>query len=257
MLTFPKIIKKILVGVFLLFLLPIGISQASLINCYIFDNNVSDSCGSNNGTLAGTPNPTVSVGYFNLSSGKSAYDFDGDNGTTDGDRSRIQYNITDFQYTATDSFTFNIWTKVNWSGVTNTAYLFHIGQAGQAGITEINTREATDGIRFNLQDTSSNSIFFDSPALTDNKWTMVTYVYNNKVVSMYIDGLFIDSRTNAGFTGNFYSGNAKVQLGARWVTGADYDFDLKGVVGGLRHYDEALIATQIRNLYGRGRKTFN
>jgi len=71
--TLKRINSLILILAFLLILAFPYNANAALTNLYRFNGNANDDVSSHNGTVAGSPTPSNVPGYFDLSSGNSAY----------------------------------------------------------------------------------------------------------------------------------------------------------------------------------------
>lgn len=254
-----KKLKICLIIAFLLIFAKLGFAHAALINCYIFDNNANDSCGSTNGAVTGA---TTLMGRFNLSSGKSAYTFDGGHGEVYGDRDRIVFNNTDFQYTDSTPFTFELWFKSSKDDATN-QILFNISDNNSNGhiITKLNSDEKLD-ILIYCHAGGKYRLIRTTDSFCDGNWHHTVYSYdgagNNPKI--YVDGIYVAQSlivSSLPLSGNFYNATCKTILGAQWnQIQSSYKRDFLGELGGFRNYDIELNATQIRNLYKRGRKTF-
>lgn len=83
--------------------------------------------------------------------------------------------------------------------------------------------------------------------LQDNNWHMVTFVQNQAIVDIYIDGVKVDTATNSdlrGITGD------KIMLGGStedYYRGVSYKSSLK--MDNLRIYGAALTSAQVKEIY--------
>lgn len=241
--------KRFLFLGFLSLFFVVGVTNAALVNCYIFDNDATDSCASNDGAVTGA---TTAPGYFSLSSGKSAYTFDGVD-------DYIVLTRASFEYSAGNDFSLEAWINSTKSdalihsiftnGDNDASKYFRLTlYSTEAGDFQINT----GGGNF-LGARASNDI-------CDGKWHHLVAVYDGTHALLYEDGVLVATDSNSGgaLAGDFFDATAKAVIGAKWDNNLTiYVRDLDGTVGGFRNYDLALNATQVRNLYKRGRKSFN
>ena len=231
----------------------------SLVNLYKFDNNTNDSVGSNDGTLAGSSNPTIARGKYDLSSGYSAYEFSpGDNDRTLGNYPRIELGETDFQYTTETDFSIVIDLLINNTGDCNP---FTYNNSGATG-SLIFFYDQSEG-QIKVQAITSAPVILQA-ACTANigEWQQVALVYeeSTQTINCYSDGVLAQSVTYGSIaTNNFYAATGRVQIGCAYDSRGSgdnvYFRDLKGKVGRLWNYDHALSAIEVRSLYNQTKLT--
>jgi len=183
---------------------------------------LTDSIGTNNGTLAGSPNPSINAnGYLN---------FIGNHGATLGNRERVELTATDFQYTYDG--TFSIISKFRYGALTNGYFGCVISQQG----------DSADPVKFfhiYYYQNASYCVIVDvrsanykqtyQPSMTAGKLYNIIISYNNNVCYIMYNGKLMTLIIDAALTGNIYATNNKATLGAIYRSAtANYGEDFKG-----------------------------
>lgn len=180
---------------------------------------LTDSIGTNNGTLAGASLPTIN--------GNGYLSFNGDNGSTSGNRSRVDLTITDYQYTDSEAFTIIVkyrftGTRSNVQAIFATRYNAYGGGLPGQSIYNVGT------IRHFIYGSGSGTNF----KYTNNSYSQdVVYniitSYNNNTMNVLINGFPI-AIVNGGsgvVSGNIYSSYAVLGCERKTSTTAWYDME--------------------------------
>lgn len=192
---------------------------------------VVDLKGTSNGTIGGTSTaPTISTnGYIS---------FTGANGTTTGDRGRVNLHTnpttrTSFDYAYNSSFTQVLIFRSSKNDAVAAHYLYSNRLDSAAGTNNFALRlNANEGLDFVVFTNSGQSkIMAGAVNVCDGKWHIAVMSYDGSVLNgqlyAYIDGvLYTNTTTNNITSGNFYLSNNKVVAGCvfdRNSTGYRYD----------------------------------
>jgi hypothetical protein len=225
---------------------PIDSLKLGLIAYYPFNNSTADSSGlGNDGTGYNLLSVTDRFGNQN-----SAYHFDGTSSYVS-----IKDNVYMRLY-ATD-FTQSAWVKLDdynasygsvilgkrLPGVADAGYTFSIGgYTSSAGFP-------IEGItHFGPGGGSANNAL-STKAIPVNQWHMLScvYSYQNKTLSIYIDGILDDITSNISAPNA--SVGAKIYIGRDDPTLQDNGYFIYGSLDDIRVYDRALTAKEINKLY--------
>jgi len=184
------------------------------------DTTLTDLIGTNNGTLEGSPLPTINAnGYLS---------FVGDNGASGGNLSRVLLTAADYQYAYTEAFTMIL--KAKKLTQTNVAVIYAMANNTFFG-----------SIYFLHLDTDGNYLLNVKDVEQDKKECVVATVLNKNIVSIisynnntcYIlyDGKLLTLDTDDTLDSNLYHADSKATIGCVWREDqTEYRFDSKADV---------------------------
>jgi len=225
-------------------------ARDSLTNLYLLDspdgvNDVKDYAGTNNGTKGGTTKPTSIV----TPNGVNGLSFSGGHGSTLGDRQRVDFTTSDFQYTATDSFSWSVMFRT-----TSSVYSYISSIIDEDGSFQgfINIRLNADGTIAGT--VTGNNLYKQhksTVAYNDGEWHMAVLTWSNNTMKFYVDNIsYAQSATSGTPSGNLYRTNAKFVLGADYASSTgNYRYDFDGDIAYFANYSKALTTTEIDKLY--------
>ena len=209
-------------------------ATASAVNLFQFNDDVTDTCGNNDGAAV---NAAYATGNFG-----NAYDFSANTTSYSGTSSFITFT-DDMSYQ--NNFSWSFWVKST-SGPTNYAT---IASFYGSYVNYIYFDPTIDKIYLELGDGSGAS--FDTGMTSGNNWyhCVLTksstagrafYVNGNSVFS---DGITTNSSNTVGRTGN--------AIGMHWSSSLAWDFPLNGntLIDQFRIFNSALTADQVGMLY--------
>lgn len=215
-------------------------------NAYVFGDGagltLTDKVGAANGTLAGASLPTWAANqrYLNFSGGHH---------TTAGNYNRVEFTRTTFDYTTAGQFTWVIAFKSSKDDAAVHALFGNI-DASQ-NIRNYNYITAAEVIGHNIRDSAPANKYLTSAATyTDGKWHLLVVIYNNNVISGFIDGIALPVVANDVLSGNLYSANGKATMGAAYTnTATNYVLDLTGAIGLFKNFNTAHSVARAKNEY--------
>jgi len=142
-----------------------------------------------------------------------------------------------------NTITLSAWIKSN----TFTTYQAIIGKrtSGQAYALET---KADGNIRFGTYGVTNGELITTSNPLSLGQWHHVVGVYNGSNKSIYVDGVSVAS---ISATGNITTSSYKVGIGSLWGDSQSTLFN--GSIAGVRIYNRALSAVEVKTLYDKGR----
>jgi hypothetical protein len=235
---------KIYLVIFILFIKTCVYSQG-IVNAYNFTEGtgttLTDRIDANNGTLAGASLPVWSSnGYIS---------FTGGHGTTGGDWGRINFTRTSFEYAWNSSYTLVIVFRSSKADA-----VIH----SLAKMRDINATSGYLTIGLDASELTTPSINTGSGqtktsttgvATGDGIWHVVVITYSTNSMSFYLDGkLFANSTDNNITSGNFFSTNSKIVLGATWAnTGSNYQQDLTGDICLFKNFNLSMTVGDVQN----------
>ena len=230
----------------------------ALVNEYTFDTqtgtSLEDRIGTNNGTLAGATLPTWGT-ELDLSKKRNKLGFTGGNGEPLGDRQRVEFTRSDFEYNSADSFSFACLFKTS-STVAQNQYLFSLGDKWASGLIYNNItfyKTTAHAFRIILVDNAvGNQLVITSATsvYNDGNWHCAALKYDATTETgyLYIDNVLIGSQQVTAMSGgDFFRTGAKFTLGALWNT-TNYQFDYNGDIAYFANYNHALSTDEIKRI---------
>ena len=232
--------RIILTLTFVLFVIPIGISQDlpsyvptdGLIAYYPFNGNANDESGNgNHGTVNGA---TLTEDRFG--NVEQAYTFDGINDFID--ISNISGLIS------SQGISLSIWTKnYNPNSSSNQQFLFLIGANPNARIL---MRDESNQVSGSILNCNCPDDLYTSHEINPNQWTNIVLTYNLEIgeQKLYVNGVNVDSKTESMNT-YYTTNNIAKRIGS-------YGFNnhyFNGVLDDASIWNRALTEQEIQNLY--------
>ena len=201
-----------------------------------------DLVGISNGTLGGSTLPAINQnGYLS---------FTGGNGSTPGNRQRVNFANSDFQYSWNNSFSFAIYFRSSKNDST-AHYLFCIAEHSQNGLISFSL-DTSNGIDILLLSTSGTyKRYKPGTTICDGKWHFIVAAYSQNSLNIYIDGKAVTLTTdNTISSGNFYpASNGKTLFGALWQqSSSNYIYDGTIDVSCFYNFSHKLSAADVVNL---------
>ena len=199
---------------------------------------LTDAMGSNNGTLAGTstaPTWANTNKYVRFTGGNAAA----------GDRGRINFTQSDYNYTYNAPFTWSVTFRSSKSDA-----LIHWVSGNYDGASALyNINSYLDASEFtntggSCASSSQTKIYQGNVNLCDGKWHTITMISSgSNTLTVYVDGQPKTLTTNNNQTsGNFWTAVFKYTLGACWnQVGSNYRWDFTGDI--CRSYNSAVALT--------------
>jgi len=177
--------------------------------------------------------------------------FSGGHGGTGGDWQRVDFTRSDFEYTDTDDFTISIGLKVS---VANSSYslpfsLYNNYGSAARGQIAFWILPTTNYVRFQIQTSDASINFIDfSTSIVDSKHHILTGKLDSGVMSFYVDGELIGTKTIIG-TGNLFPSDGKAVIGGIWDSGtSNYKYDFSGKIFYFSNFNHALSTAEIKAL---------
>jgi hypothetical protein len=203
---------------------------------------LTDLTGSNNGTLAGSSLPVInSNGYLSFSGG---------HGSTPGNWQRVYFGNSDFQYEWNNSFTFVIVFRSSKNDST-AHYLFCIAEHAQNGLVSIRL-DGSNGLDvLVLSSSGAYKRYNPGTSICDGKWHVVTAVYSQNSLNVYVDGRAVALTTdNTISSGSFYpASNGKTLFGALWQqSNSNYIYDSTADIACFMNFNHKLSAADVANI---------
>ena len=205
-----------------------------LVGYWPFCGNANDASGNgNNGTVNGA---TLTTDRFGSAS--SAYSFDGNSDV-----------ISTTGYSSTNSFTSSVWVKMS----NLTGYLDNqtIVVRNNDGLWDIGYDQPTNKLFFGIYNGSWTKVY--SPVITANQWVHVVAVFQpNNQIKIYFNGVLSQTQN--------ISISALSNLGSELFIGGEDgspNKTINGSIDDLHHYNYALTATEIQQLYTLGNATYS
>jgi hypothetical protein len=218
-------------------------------NAYIFRDGsgttLTDVKGSANGTISGTSTAPIwnANGYIH---------FTGGNGATTGDRGRVDFTRTTFLRSSSSTFSFIIIFRSAKNDAT-THYIFSL--YSNVGSDWLNTYL----FQLNADETFSAYARTGTPApyilttskkaVCDNLWHIAVMTYNTaNNMFLYTDGVLGNVVSSGTLSGNFYLTTSKTELGALFLSGANYFYDFSGDICKVINYEGVMPNAYIADL---------
>jgi hypothetical protein len=205
---------------------------SSGISRYEFEQDVTDSWGSNDGT------DNTSAGYVTGNVGIYAKDFDGTDDYVDTGGAIVDpsssgsFSVAGWVKTTTTD-TEDFWTQGNSS---NSDPQVRMGKDGSNSV--FNIRSDSGG--------SNNSYSVFGATIDDGNWHHVCITYDSQTMELYTDGGSdgTENRNSESVTTD------RTTIGALGRTSLALHWD--GQIDDVRIYDKALSSTEVSNLYNNG-----
>jgi len=212
--------------------------EANLISRHSLDNVLTDSVGTNDGTVTGTTTFDTTPRIV----GTHSFDFDGASRITfDGDVE------TNYDFENNNDFTISFWFRGSGTGVeflagkrngvaaTDQGYSVHITSGGDIQF------ETCNGATI-------QAVTSDIGDLRDGEWHLVVATFNGNAnrsgLFLYIDGIFIIQGADAAMTGSNLN-NDEFTIGGDDVGGNDFT----GNIDDVRVYSNDVCLHDVRKIY--------
>lgn len=213
------------------------IPTQGLVAWYPFNGSANDSSGNgHNGTVTGT---SLTSDRFDRSN--SAYSF---NGTSSNYISMP--HSTDFNYSGVDTIAFSFWVKLDSSQI-GAGIICKASVGGVSNYCII--RSTIDSLCYsniNHNNTPSWDYVKTTSKLLPNQWYHIFVSYNQKSCSLYINGVYNNTKT---FTTNPIINSSPLYIGNDTDGGQDC---IKGIIDDIRVYRRLLSQSEINLLYHEG-----
>ena len=142
----------------------------------------------------------------------------------------------------TSSITISAWIKPNSFGQNNFGRIVH--KDGVNGyIFSLNNNSITNGLLFYSGGVNAST----SNVITLNRWQHVASVFNGSTVTLYVNGIAVSTQAQPALTAS----TASLGIGIR---PADSLRGFDGIIDEVRIYNRALSDSEMKQLYGMGRK---
>jgi len=141
--------------------------------------------------------------------------------TTGGTESRIELG-TALEFTGTDDFTIEGWTKNTADVVASGKIFFYHGASGEVGKISMNTNKTTGVCAGLVQDIDGNKVNVEgTTAINDGAWHHVAMTWDGSTgtASIYTDGGDVDTATNANVDNDLFRTNPHYTFGAAYSPG--------------------------------------
>jgi len=195
----------------------------SLVSLFRFENDVTDSVGSNDGSIVGSPTFTTTAKV-----GNTALEFFGGN---DG------VNIPSPIIPEDSPQTITAYAKIPDQ---TAGKIVDVGN--DRFIISYKTR-ANTGYEFRMFDGKSHLIEHNGPL---NEFVHLAASFDGDKQEFFVNGTSVGSNTG---TGNIYAGGGETGIGYEAVNDVDH---LQGIVDDVRFYDKGLTSTEVSNLINTG-----
>ncbi len=150
----------------------------------------------------------------------------------------------------TGAFTLSAWVKP--SGTQNSVESVIMGRSGCHGGLAARSDNAF-GFHLAATDCWTSGTFLSSGAISDwTNWHHVAGVYNNRAMSIYVDGVLKNS-ANFSPSASIFAYNDNFYLGG---IGSNPLYLLNGIMDDARVYNRALSAAEVTKLYSSGQTTY-
>jgi len=202
-----------------------------------FDNDITDATGNNNGNCTEPKCPEITSGQV-----VNSYEFDG---------SYDFIEVEDNQHLdITDAITVSAWIKTKTANGKIVDKIRYTGTSNRAGyrLQLLSNRVLSFGIA-----NSEWASVTDTQIITDDKWHHAVGVYDGSEVSLYRDGLLVDTNTNPPST--IGTNDYKLTIGIA----SDSAVYFKGRIDEVMIYNRALTQNEIEDIYelqSQGKTTF-
>lgn len=190
---------------------------------------LTDSIGTNNGTLAGSTLPTINANGYLF--------FNGGNGGTAGDRSRVTLNNADYTFTHSSAFTIILKFRVDTSMPNSTAGMIQTFQRNAADNNGLGFVYYNSLYAYVIQLSTStggakNKQYYNSADDQLGRIETMIISYNNNTWYININGADKTAFTiNNTLNGNMYVATSKSIIGAEYTSAtSNYRSDFKGDV---------------------------
>lgn len=206
---------------------------------YEFENDVTDSWGTNDGT------DNTSAGFVDGIYGQ-AKDFDGTDDSVD-------FSGTSIEFSSTDNFTISFW----FNGTSTQGFMYGSSSDSDYSSEYIYSENASN-VSLNIEgDGNSTDLSIGNLDMGDGEWHHYVGVHDgsNSSAYLYIDGELVDSDTSIGTAGTY-------NIGGEWsmatLRNRKDSSDYTSVsLDDFRIYSQALSAIQVEELFNKGAYRIN
>lgn len=191
---------------------------------YEFEQDVTDSWGSNDGLLVGSPSYTTTAKV-----GAYALDFDGVDDGVDTGKNFVPEGEPQ--------------SITAWVNIPDQTSAKIVDVSNERFIIAYKARGST-GYEFRMFDGANHLIEYNGPT---GQWVHVAATFDGDKQEFYVDGSSVGSDTGTGY--NFGAASGDVGIGYEKENVTDY---LEGIIDDVRVYDKGLSSSEVSNLYNNG-----